>query len=84
MTISILNFLWIFLFNKSIFGFRLDTSYLPFSILARFGLFYQIDFWFNSRIDYDKVHCRTNKIYDIAIPYICDITFIKEVTKYDG
>lgn len=80
MTIELFNFLWIYLLDKSLFGFRLDTSNLPFSIIARFGLFYPIDFWYNSRIEFDRNNFRTNKIYDIVIPYICDIEFIKEVS----
>lgn len=79
MIIDFFNTLWIFFFKHSLFGIRLDTSKLPFSFIARFGLFYKADFWFCNNIIENKDRYCLERHIDLIIPYVCDINFVKEV-----
>lgn len=79
MILEFWNTVWIYLFTKYLIGFRIDTSKLPFSIFIKFIPFYKVDFWYNSKIFYDKRNGFLNKQIDLIIPYLCDIVFVKQI-----
>lgn len=79
MILEFWNTVWIYLLSKCLFGFRIDTSRLPFSVSVRFIPFYKVDFWCNSRKFYDLEHRVMNRQIDLIIPYLCDIMFIKQI-----
>lgn len=79
MVLGLFNFIWIYLFSKCLFGFKIDTSNLPFSIIARFIPFYFANFWWNAGYEYDYRHSVMNYKVDLIIPFICDIEFYKQV-----
>lgn len=79
MVLDFFNIIWIYFLNKCLFGFRIDTSILPFSILARFIPFYSVDLYCNNEVQYDSIHNKTNRRIDLIIPGFCDIIYIKEI-----
>lgn len=76
MVLDFFNVIWIYFLSKCLFGFRIDTSKLPFSIVARFGLFYSADFYYDSRLEYDHEHGIMNYRLDLIIPFLFDIILI--------
>lgn len=79
MTIEFFNFLWIYFLNKCLFGFRIDTSCLPFSIVVRLIPLYKLNFWYNNNYEYDARYGAANRHIDLLIPYICDIILVYQV-----
>lgn len=74
MTIGFFNVLWVYFLEKCLFGLRLDTSKLPFSIMARFIPFYTYDFWINKTVEYQSESGQFIKRIDLLLPFICDIS----------
>lgn len=82
MTLEIFNTLWIFLCTKlCLLGFRFDTSKLPFSVLAMFIIFYDVDFYIGTHCEVDDVTGRFNKYYELMIPCVCDIMIVREIKE---
>ena len=66
MILEFWNTLWVYFLSRCLFGFKLDTSRLPFSAVVRLIPFYKVDFWYNADYDYDVEHNVMNyKIYSI-------------------
>jgi len=79
MILEFWNTLWIYLLSRCLFGFKLDTSRLPFSAVVRLIPFYKVDFWYNADYDYDVEHNVMNYKIDLIIPFVCDIMLIWQV-----
>lgn len=79
MVLDFFNIIWIYFLSKCLFGFRIDTSKLPFSIVARFIPFYSVDLYYNNELQYDSIHNKTNRRIDLIIPCLCDIIYIEEI-----
>lgn len=79
MTLEFWNVVWIWFLEKCLFGFKIDTSRLPFSLVVRLIPFYKVNFWFNAGYDYDVKHHVMNYKVDLIIPFLCDIMLIKQV-----
>lgn len=75
MTLSFFNILWLYFLEKCLFGFRLDTQSLPFSINIMFIPFYKIEYWncFSKTVQEDG---SVEKRWDLLIPYLCDIVLV--------
>lgn len=79
MILEFWNTLWIYFLSRCLFGFKLDTSRLPFSAVVRLIPFYKVDFWYNTDYDYDVEHNVMNYKIDLIIPFVCDIMLIWQV-----
>lgn len=79
MILEFWNTLWVYFLSRCLFGFKLDTSRLPFSAVVRLIPFYKVDFWYNADYDYDAEHNVMNYKIDLIIPFVCDIMLIWQV-----
>lgn len=78
MIIKIFDFIWLYFFFYCLFGFRIDTSRLPFTIFVRFFPTDIKEFWYCNDAEYDFDHDRLNDVIFLTIPHILDFSFWKE------
>lgn len=79
MILEFWNTVWIYFLERCLFGFKIDTSRLPFSLIVNLIPFYKVNFWCNADYEYDMQHQVMNYKMDLIIPYLCDIMLIKQI-----
>lgn len=70
--VTLLDRIEVSLLDKAIFGFKIDTSKLPFSIDSKFIPFYWTGMWINKE-KFKQPNGKMTIVKDIMLPLLCDI-----------
>lgn len=81
MILEFFNVVWIYFLSKCLLGFRIDTSFMPFSAIVRFIPFYYASFWCDKSTTFE-FNC-INTEYNLIIPFILDVQIVKEELRCD-